>query len=677
MNAPSATPTQGWTLGRRGLNEITVPTAAGGKFSGWRSKWSEMDGLAHWATGLFVLQFIAMAVWSAVLYHRFALTTDFAYFQQFWTQLGHGNLDPYTTIFHEPVWRNNGEFILWPLALIPIIFRTGLALLWSQDLATVLAGAVAFLWARELLRNPPRCPRKVQDRLCGLVLLLLIINPWSYWSISFDFHLEPLTTLLAVLAARALWLGHRWSILCWTLLLLLTGAPAAVVVVGVGVGGLLTFARRRLGLALVVLGALWTLGLSSAGGAMGAGLTTSYAYLVGPRTHPLTTTSFLVDLAEHPLRVLSAWWYERHNAFAMVAPLGLLGALAAPSVGVTVLVLLAADLYGTSTSRLFAAIPFQNFPMMPFVAVGTALLLNRAWGYRRLRPGVGVVAAGLASYAVLWSVTWVPQLPGTWLRTSPAAAATLTQLERTIPRRAEIVAWQGVVGRLAGRRWVYAMFEPGYHYPIRTSPVYFVAAPYQGIEAASVADSLRAMGQLAGPMHATLVMQHAGIWLWKWVPPPHTKTVSLLPVSPSLPAWGLDAPGGTPVLAGPAQTWHLSSNGKAGYAASGAYWRLRPGRYAASVTLSTTSPTELQLWDDTDATLMAQRDIPATNGRSLETIDFSLARLHRSHVYSGWGPVGIVAAARLPGDQLEIRIQGSPHQSISIYSLNIVPQGVR
>jgi hypothetical protein len=67
---------------------------------------------------LLALKFAGFCVWSSLLYHRFALTPDFAQYQQAWYLIAHGHLNPYDTVGNFPFWQNHGEFIMWPLAAL-------------------------------------------------------------------------------------------------------------------------------------------------------------------------------------------------------------------------------------------------------------------------------------------------------------------------------------------------------------------------------------------------------------------------------------------------------------------------------------------------------------------------------------------------------------------------------
>ena len=185
----------------------------------------------------------AFGFWSTLLYHRFALTPDSAQYQQAWYLIAHGNLNPYDTVINFPFWQNHAEFIMWPLALLYWVFPNGVLLFWLQDAGVVGAELVAFLWLCEIARRclPPRDARW----LAGAGLVLLALNPWSWWAVSFDFHAECLAVLFAALLAWDLANGRRraWA---WALLLLACGDVAATYMFGIGLGFLITRKDARI-----------------------------------------------------------------------------------------------------------------------------------------------------------------------------------------------------------------------------------------------------------------------------------------------------------------------------------------------------------------------------------------------------------------------------------------------
>jgi hypothetical protein len=89
------------------------------------------------------VKFLGFCVWSMVLYQHFALTPDFAQYQQAWYLIAHGHLNPYDTVGNFAFWQNHGEFIMWPLALLYWVSPGGVGLLWLQDAGVVGAELVA------------------------------------------------------------------------------------------------------------------------------------------------------------------------------------------------------------------------------------------------------------------------------------------------------------------------------------------------------------------------------------------------------------------------------------------------------------------------------------------------------------------------------------------------------
>ena len=77
-----------------------------------------------------------------------------------------------------------------------------MVLLWLQDIGVCAAEAVAFTWLCELARAAP--PGQDGAWLATAGLVLLVANPWIWWTISWDFHSETIAMPFAVLLARDL-----------------------------------------------------------------------------------------------------------------------------------------------------------------------------------------------------------------------------------------------------------------------------------------------------------------------------------------------------------------------------------------------------------------------------------------------------------------------------------------
>ena len=102
---------------------------------------------------VFGAQFVVLVAISMFFYNRFNLGIDFAIFNQAWTQIGHGNLDPYSTIQSVSFRHLNFDIVMWPLGALYRIFPQPSLLLWVQAGALAGTGLVCFFWISELLER--------------------------------------------------------------------------------------------------------------------------------------------------------------------------------------------------------------------------------------------------------------------------------------------------------------------------------------------------------------------------------------------------------------------------------------------------------------------------------------------------------------------------------------------
>ena len=119
---------------------------------------------------------------------------------------------------------------MWPLALGYWVYPHTVTLLWLQVSAVVGASSVALVWARDIIRSR-RGNELEASWLLALVTLLLVLTPWSWYTIGFDFHFEAFTALFGLLAARSLWAGRYRGLLLWPPLTLLSCAAAGALLV--------------------------------------------------------------------------------------------------------------------------------------------------------------------------------------------------------------------------------------------------------------------------------------------------------------------------------------------------------------------------------------------------------------------------------------------------------------
>jgi len=316
--------------------------------------------------------------------------------------------------------------------------------------------------------------------------------------------------------------------------------------------------------------------------------------------------------------------------------------------GPALVVLLGSEL---ASGLTFAAPLFQSALLYVITPLGTALVLfaiYRRWP--RLSYFLGVI---VAVNALAWSVLWAPYIPTRWLRVSGPSAALLARADSLIPASAEVVASQGIAGRFSDRRLLFAIMSPSEVIPLRDSDTWWIVAPSVGIETDPLLDADALVAELAGPMHAALVLHGGGVWVFHWTAPLTLHSITV-PVVPSrVEGWLFPGGAGLRVLAGSSLNWHLLSTGRAGYVLARDYWRLPPGYYEVSVTLSSTIPVRVEVWNATGDVLLAQRILPATDGVETVSIPVNAERLYPHHVFHSVGPF----EARFPGaphdDQLE------------------------
>jgi hypothetical protein len=613
------------------------------------------------------LKFVGFACWSTVLYQHFALTPDFAQYQQAWYLIAHGNLNPYDTVGNFTFWQNHAEFIMWPLALLYWVFPHGVLLLWLQDAGVVGAELVAFCWLCQIAQR--RRPDGDARWLAAAGLVLLAVNPWSWWAVSFDFHAESLAVLFTALAARGVanGRGRPWL---WVVPLLACGDVAGTYLVGIGLGFMAAGrgARTR-GALMACLGVAAVLFLSAIHGNEGSGHgLQAYDYLVAPgHAGSLSLTGLLLGLATHPGAVLAKLWSKRINLWANLAPSGVLSPgflLLAP---IQLIVILSNNLF---PGLLFSEPLFQSLPIYVFAPVATVGVLGWLTQHRRR---LGLLLTGLvAAQALGWSAVWSPRTVDQWLRVPAPTAATLAAVAARIPASAAVFASQGVVGRFAGRADVRPLNG---NLPIRPGQDWFILTPWAGIETQTTAGAMAFAGWLANSLHATLVTDANGVWAFRWRPPPGLRRLTASAGTSPLPAWTAPGVAGRAVLAGPPSGWHVASTGRRGYVADRLEWDRAPGQYQASVTLSAAGPVNVEVWNNTSGMLVGRRSVPATTGIQTITVPADIQAGHHQSAYGGWGPFRAEFARTPYQDRIEVRVWTPGSGSVDVYAAQLTLGG--
>lgn len=502
-----------------------------------------------WLLGalLFVAQLILLGVHSWYLWSHFDLTADFGQYSQAWQQIATGHLNPYDTTYPwnyphygYPFYQADLELIMWPLSLLYWVWPHAIDLLFVQDAALAGSGLVAYRWALEhLQRHAPS--RRFALAVGTCVLAILLIQPWTYWAVSYDYHSEPLATFFALLAGRDLW-ADRCRCWLWVVLLCLCGNVASSYVIALGIFAILSFGRRwRTGLALIVVGVgeLALVGLlhSGKGAALG-----DYAYLAGRTTVNDSIGGIIVILtgmASHPHIVTRTLTSRAGQIYQFVGGAGTVGFFSVFGAVLAVIVLLpsALNMSPTFISDIGGS---QNYLAVVACAVGVAMLAT--WvarqgrgRSRRIRVGLSALALALAVFAVVQtavlSARITPRSGQTFERVNAATAAELASVSSRIPPEAETIVSQGVVGRFAQRHNFYPyldVFSDGQTVPLFGKTVFVVLLPDQGLETAPPSGTMAAVS-LMHRLGARQLSARDGVYAFAWRVPAGRHSVTFPP----------------------------------------------------------------------------------------------------------------------------------------------------
>jgi hypothetical protein len=472
---------------------------------------------------------IGLAAYSTTIYHHGFLAEDFATYNQAWTLIGQGHLNPYDTIFHSYSFlKSDFELIIWPLALIHIVFPRPIALLWIQDLAVAASGFIVYLWIADYLER-----RKVAwwpaVGVASVVLAVLVANPGAYQTLYFDFHLEPISTVFVLLAGRDLWSGRHRRAWIWVAIALLCGSFAAITIVGLGVSALLAGRDSRSQGVLLVVAAVGWLGLISAIGANAGSGIGFYAYLAGRSTlsGPTGVAVLATSMLAHPSRVIDQLHGRLANMYVLIKQVGVIGLACAWGFGVPVVVMVTNAL--NSNSGLINQ-AFQNSAVFPFVLLGTVMVL--VWLAQRFRYG------WIPSLAVALVVTFQALSYGVALAPanvrygiSQVGAAPAAQLRKALaltPPKAEVISTISIMGRFCSRQYCY-WFYPNGTLPVHSHEMVFVFDPAAEttIPQAVPADDVAAIAFVRDHLHARILVDADGITAFEWQPPAGTTHVTI------------------------------------------------------------------------------------------------------------------------------------------------------
>ncbi len=476
---------------------------------------------AGWAA--FALWFVVLVIFSASLYRRFFLAEDFGIYNQAWTLIGTGHLDPYNTVYGYPFIKGNLELILWPLALLHLIVPQSFTLLVVQDACMAGTGLVACLWITDVLERAAT-PIWVASIVAVAAVLVIVVNPGMYQTAGFDFHLEPIATLFLLLAGRDLWNGRARRAWVFAAIVLLCGSFATIGLFGLGVSAVLAgHWSRRHGLLLMVTSIAWLALINVLHADHAAG--NLYGYLAGRSSlvGAAGVAALVAGVVTHPLRVVHQLQSRLGDIWTLLRPAGVIGLASSWGFGVPTAVILADAL---NSQQVYIQLGFQNFAVLPFVLVGTVMVLT--WvaarlGRRHLVVGaVGLVGLLVTAQAIPFGISRSPGGVRTFLaeRAGPAQAAHLQSALDKTPKSAEVVSSLSVMGRFCGRPRCY-YFDWFRAQPVDSRYIVFVFAPnYEGAPTDLVHT---AIDRIRYDLHAQVLTDADGVTVLEWRPPAGTK----------------------------------------------------------------------------------------------------------------------------------------------------------
>jgi hypothetical protein len=112
---------------------------------------------------------------------------------------------------------------------------------------------------------------------------------------------------------------------------------------------------------------------------------------------------------------------------------------------------------------------------------------------------------------------------------NPPAAATLRAALPLVPGDAQVIASQGVIGRFAGREFVYPLLTAPQAFPIAPGhPVVFVIVPKTGLETMPASSAQSDIGSVMGLRGIRVLRRGPGVVVVEWHPP-RGKTLIVLP----------------------------------------------------------------------------------------------------------------------------------------------------
>ncbi len=616
------------------------------------------------------IQGLAMMAWSFLIYNRGSLSWDSALYSQAAWLISHGNLNPFDTVAGFSFFGNHGEIIMWVLSWPAIVIPASLWLLIVQIISVIGAEILLLNWigSKEYWKINPKLSK---SNVYILAAFMLALNPWIFWSVAGDFHLESVALFFLIGASSSLEQGKYKNALIFAVFELSCGVVGVLWLLSIGLTLLIVKDRFRVGLLTVGISILAFCGFYILGADQSLTIKDGYPYLGQG-----SSISKILGIFTHVGDVASRIKQRCSDIFAQLGAAGAIGVLSPWGLISPGLILLV-NVSNDYRQGVFAFPGFQSLPVEFFLVYGFFEVLAKV-GNLKLVHKMSLVVLGVI--AIGYSLVWFPKIPTAWMDVSRLSGGALKSAESMIPQGDEVIASQGIAGTLAGRKYIYAMRSPG-SFPVNQSNVWIILAPYAGIETESVSDTLSTLSYLAKSANASLRYSNSGIYLFEerglsvgqhiYVgPDPSKKSVV------DAPRWALESNIGRVQSQNGIPTSIASEGSLSGYVCYGAFIRSGAGMVLnAQVKLSDNGGVNVEMWDDSTNTLLA-REEPSNNGIVQvaliqgTTPSDKIPRL--SPVLHGFGIWTARPAPGPGGDLIEIRIFSDGTSPVTVYSVTWV-----
>jgi hypothetical protein len=249
---------------------------------------------------------------------------------------------------------------------------------------------------------------------------------------------------------------------------------------------------------------------------------------VGPHRGSIGPLNVVTGALSHPGAVVHMAASHWAVVLSFLVVLGVIGLFSPWGIGMALVVLGPNLLNGTGTFVRYGA-SFQSWPAMPFILIGSLMVLIRLLGNGEVaRRAATVFMALWAALLAAFALVALPGLPRSWLWVSPASATELARIEPQIPPNAEVVVSLPVMGQFAQRGSIYGFVEDHERVPVNRQVVVFVFSPYESFQKKlTKAGITAATGYVENRLGARQLGSAGGVSAFAWTPPPGTTSVTL------------------------------------------------------------------------------------------------------------------------------------------------------